>query len=220
VAVGVVGRDSLAEPHHAPRAEPAREPLLHLRARARRRLAIRIQQARLSSQDRSRTVAVDRAALEHKAGLVARHARERRDGRADAVVEIPRRILPAPRVEPECERAPVARAVRDEERPGVAQPRVVGGDVVEAHADFGIHTRGDELLARRLLARGVADQQLHHLAPLQRAHDLRVLGLRLGQVPRPRRGRVRPREPDRAVGFPFGGPAPLAQSRIRLVISA
>jgi len=183
VPVGVIRLDAAREPDHASRAEPAREPLLHLRARARRGLAVGMEQTRLGGDDRAGAVAVDRATLEDEAGFRARIAGEVCDRSADLAIQIPRRILSPPRIEaePECER--IARIALDEGRPAVAQPRVVGRDMVKAQAAVGVDARARELLARDLLDRIVSDEELHRLASLQRPDDLDVLRACLRECP-------------------------------------
>ena len=128
VAIGIVADNTVAQPQDVAHAEVGPEILFDFRA-SQLRIAVGIEQAGLGGQQSSPSVHVDRAALQHDAGLEYGKAQLFGDpGRYD-VIQVVRRILPTPGVEPPVDDGLRMLRIRplNEDRSMISAPGVVRG---------------------------------------------------------------------------------------------
>ena len=195
MAVGVVVEQAVAQPdapcaRRAPRAAPPRrcasvQPRLRLGLSRHWRVVSTVPSPSWST----------RAALEHE--VVARAAARRRARRSASAdrSSSSQHVLAAPAVEAEAH-ATAPRRVRSEDRPGVAQP-----DVAEARGTISAAPpRAPRAPPPRLPA---VDEQAHHVAARERAHQRRHVAARRFEVAVPCRRIGRPRRPDRLLRRPL-----------------
>jgi len=112
------------EPHHVRHPEVGAEGLLDA-GPIQLRIPVRCQQALLGGDEARPLVDEDRAALEHDRRVEGHVAVALGEDAAGGLVAVPADELLPPRVEPEVDTGPSTIRVEREDRPAVAQPRVI-----------------------------------------------------------------------------------------------
>ncbi len=208
VAVRVVADNAVAQPEDVGHAQEALQVILYLDLDE-LGVSILVQKALLGREKRPLAVHVDRSALEHDTGLDAFHPQIFRGVLGDDVVQVPRPVLLAPRVEDPIQDfdllLPALAVFRHEDGsvvagPGVVRRELMEDDIVEDvvplqhRPHLHLHLRVLHVDMDRLMD----VERLDHLDPNRRyeLHPARP-GLRI----------VWPREPRRFMGFEFRGHA-------------
>ena len=156
VPIGIVARDAVTEPEDLGHAEKIAQMGLDV-GPVELGVAIGVEQARLGGQQGTAAVDVDRAALHHDAGLEHGEPELGADAGGDHVVQVVRRILPAPGVvAPVHDRllAAPGPGPLHEDRAVIAAPGIVGRVAMEEDAARRPHPRGRAVPARTLPSRG------------------------------------------------------------------
>ena len=204
MAIGVIADNTVAQPQDVAHAEVCPEKLFDFPA-SQLRIAVGIEQAGLGGQQSSPSVHIDGATLQHDTGLEHGKAQLFGDpGRYD-VVQIVRRILPTPGVEPPIDDGLRMLRIRplNEDRSMISTPGVVRGVKVEEHV-AGVGAAIGQKPPDLVFHCGPGHVDMDFLVVGQETdHPGEDPGNR-SELPRPGRLFMRPAQPGAAVELPLG----------------
>src|SRR5947208_3867009 len=220
MAVGVVARDSLAEPQDVRHAELVAQDRFDLAPPEPRvsDLHRRIEQTLLGREERAPTIHIDAAALEHDvalAGAGAEQAHLALRGRAlrNARILLPVAVLgPGVELEPYDRELGARGASAHEQRPEIASPATIRRKPEELHS-CEIDAHLPEHPPRLPFVRGGAHQDAGDFTRGERAHDLAVHPGDQRQLAGPIARVVRPSEPRCVMRLSLGGHTEAADGR-------
>ena len=155
MSIGLVVDDAIAQPDDGGHRQVTAQQLFYLRLRQ-MRIAVAIQQALLRHQQGALAVSVDGAAFHHQRRTIPVAVFDFRNFSRDQVVGIPGKIHSspdsAPGIELPVDGAAPAGSIDDKGRAHIAHPRVIAGQLHQAHA--GVDLRPGEFELRSGHAHG------------------------------------------------------------------